>query len=211
MLFRSPAEPAAAQPIARGRLDGQLVAIGASTGGTEAIREILAQLPREMPPVVIVQHMPEMFTRLFAKRLNEQCALSVSEARDRERLAPGHAYVAPGNWHLSVRRLGDAFEARLDQAPPVNRHRPSVDVLFESVATTAGEKATAVILTGMGGDGAAGLRAVKCAGGHTLAQDEASCVVFGMPKIAIETGCVDHVVPLSGMAGRILQRLRESV
>ncbi len=208
---RPPAEPAAAQPIARGRLDGQLVAIGASTGGTEAIREILAQLPREMPPVVIVQHMPEMFTRLFAKRLNEQCALSVSEARDRERLAPGHAYVAPGNWHLSVRRLGDAFEARLDQAPPVNRHRPSVDVLFESVATTAGEKATAVILTGMGGDGAAGLRAVKCAGGHTLAQDEASCVVFGMPKIAIETGCVDHVVPLSGMAGRILQRLRESV
>jgi two-component system chemotaxis response regulator CheB len=196
-------------PADRKLLDGQLVAIGASTGGTEAIREIFGRLPLNTPPIVVVQHMPEMFTRMFAKRLDEQCRIAVSEAVDREKLLPGHAYIAPGNWHLSVRRLGKGFEGRVEQSPLVNRHRPSVDVLFDSVAAAAGQGATAVILTGMGNDGAAGIRKIKTAGGHTLAQDEASCVVFGMPKTAIEAGGVDRVVPLAGLAERIMQRVRE--
>jgi two-component system chemotaxis response regulator CheB len=196
-------------PADKRLLEGQLIAIGASTGGTEAVREILQRLPTETPPVVIVQHMPEMFTRMFAKRLDEQCRLSVCEATDRQKLESGHAYVAPGNWHLSVRRSGKAFEARVDQKDPVNRHRPSVDVLFESVATAAAAGATAAILTGMGGDGAGGLRTIKNAGGHTLAQDEASCVVFGMPKMAIETGSVDCIASPGTIAERIMQRVRE--
>jgi len=196
-------------PKDRRLLEGQLIAIGASTGGTEAVREILQRLPREAPPVVIVQHMPEMFTRMFAKRLDDQCSLAVCEVADRQKLEPGHAYVAPGNWHLRVRRAGKAFEARVEQTEPVNRHRPSVDVLFESVAESAGGGAIAAILTGMGGDGAGGLRRVKVAGGYTLAQDEASCVVFGMPKIAIETGCVDRVAAPSGIAESIMHRIRE--
>ena len=196
-------------PADRKLLEGQLIAIGASTGGTEAIREILACLPLDTPPIVIVQHMPEMFTRMFAKRLDEQCKIAVHEALDRQKLEPGHAYVAPGNWHLAVRRTGKVFETKVEQSPHVNRHRPSVDVLFDSVADCAGEAATAVILTGMGSDGAAGTRRIKTAGGHTLAQDEASCVVFGMPKTAIQTGCVDRIVPLSGMAERIMLRVRE--
>src|SRR2546423_8012443 len=156
----APPRPAALRmlegPADARALEGKLIAIGASTGGTEAIRDILQRFPLQSPPVVIVQHMPEMFTRMFAKRLDEQCALSVREASDREMLAPGHAYVAPGNWHLSVKRLGKAFQARVSQEAPVNRHRPSVDVLFDSVAAAAGEGAIAAILTGMGGDGAAG-------------------------------------------------------
>jgi two-component system, chemotaxis family, protein-glutamate methylesterase/glutaminase len=198
-------------PADRRLLEGRLIAIGASTGGTEAIREILGRLPLETPPVVIVQHMPEMFTRMFARRLDEQCRIAVSEAIDREKLQPGHAYIAPGNWHLGVRRVAKSFEARLDQGPLVNRHRPAVDVLFDSAAAAAGEGTTAIILTGMGGDGAAGIRSIKAAGGYTLAQDEASCVVFGMPKSAIETGCVDRVAPLAALAERIMQRVREPV
>jgi two-component system, chemotaxis family, protein-glutamate methylesterase/glutaminase len=205
--------PAAARslegPADRRLLEGRLIAIGASTGGTEAIREILMRLPANTPPVAIVQHMPEMFTRMFAKRLDEQCALSVCEVADRQRLEPGHAYVAPGNFHLSVKRVGKAFEARVEQTPPVNRHRPAVDVLFDSVAAQVGEGATAVILTGMGGDGAAGMGRIKAAGGYTLAQDEASCVVFGMPKTAIEAGCVDKILPLGDMAERIMAKARE--
>ena len=196
-------------PADRKILEGQLIAIGASTGGTEAIREILARLPLATPPIVVVQHMPEMFTRMFAKRLDEQCRIAVCEASDRQKLQPGHAYIAPGNWHLAVRRAGKAFEGRVEQSEPVNRHRPSVDVLFDSVAENAAEGATAVILTGMGGDGAAGMRKIKAAGGHTLAQDEASCVVFGMPKTAIESGCVDRVAPPAALAERIMQRVRE--
>ena len=196
-------------PADRRQLEGQLVAVGASTGGTEAVREILQRLPRETPPIVIVQHMPEMFTRMFAKRLDDQCRLAVCEAADRQRLEPGHAYVAPGNWHLCVRRAGKGFEARLDQSEPVNRHRPSVDVLFESVAASVAGGATAAVLTGMGSDGAGGLRKVKAAGGYTLAQDEDSCVVFGMPKMAIETGCVDRVAAPAGIAEGIMHRITQ--
>jgi two-component system, chemotaxis family, protein-glutamate methylesterase/glutaminase len=191
-------------------LESQLIAIGASTGGTEAIREIMQRLPADSPPIVIVQHMPEMFTRMFAKRLDEQCRVRVSEAVNGEKLLPGHAYVAPGDWHLAVKRAGKGFEARVEQTDLVNRHRPSVDVLFESVAAAAAERTTAAILTGMGNDGAAGMRTIKAAGGHTLAQDEASCVVFGMPKTAIETGCIDRVLPLGGIAEGIMQRVREA-
>jgi two-component system chemotaxis response regulator CheB len=206
---RPPAPRLLEGPQDRRLLEGRLVAIGASTGGTEAIRDILVRLPVETPPVVIVQHMPEMFTRMFAKRLDEQCTLSVCEVADRQKLEPGHAYVAPGNFHLHVRRAGKGFEARVEQTPPVNRHRPSVDVLFDSVAEHVGPGATALILTGMGGDGAAGMRRIRAAGGHTLAQDEASCVVYGMPKSAIEAGAVDRVVALDGLAERIMARVRE--
>ncbi len=190
-------------------LEGRLIAIGASTGGTEAIRDILARLPRRCPPVVIAQHMPEMFTRMFAKRLDEQCGLAVSEAADGMRLQPGHAYVAPGNWHLAVRRAGKRFECRVSQGEPVNRHRPSVDVLFDSVAEAARDGAIAAILTGMGNDGAAGMKRLRQAGGYTIAQDEASCVVFGMPKTAIEAGGVEKVLPLGGIAERIVACLKE--
>src|SRR3954471_16128897 len=207
---RKPAAPRTLEgPADRRQLEGQLIAIGASTGGTEAVREILQRLPREVPPILVVQHMPEMFTRMFAKRLDDQCSLAVCEALDRQKLEPGHAYVAPGNWHLCVRRSGKGFEARIEQTEPVNRHRPSVDVLFESVASSVGGGATAAVLTGMGGDGAGGLRKIKAAGGYTLAQDEASCVVFGMPKIAIETGCVDRVAAPASIAESIMHRIRE--
>jgi two-component system chemotaxis response regulator CheB len=206
---QAPAASRLEGPRDRRVLDGQLVAIGASTGGTEAVREILQRMPPETPPIVIVQHMPEMFTRMFAKRLDDQCALAVCEAVDRQKLVPGHAYVAPGNWHLRVHRSGKGFEARIEQSDPVNRHRPSVDVLFESVAASVGGGATAAVLTGMGGDGAGGLRKIKEAGGFTLAQDEASCVVFGMPKIAIETGCVDRVAAPASIAESIMHRIRE--
>ncbi|MBV8029917.1 MAG: chemotaxis response regulator protein-glutamate methylesterase [Betaproteobacteria bacterium] len=206
-----PARPGVLEGPADARaLEGKLVAIGASTGGTEAIREVLARLPARTPPVAIVQHMPEMFTRMFAKRLGEQCELEVREAVDGEPLKAGHAYVAPGNWHLSVKRVGKGFEARVAQGEAVNRHRPSVDVLFDSVAAAAGAAATAVILTGMGSDGAAGMRRIRAAGGHTLAQEEASCVVFGMPKSAIEAGAVERVLPLGAIAERIVARAREN-
>ncbi|MDM0021283.1 chemotaxis response regulator protein-glutamate methylesterase [Variovorax sp. J22R187] len=186
----------------------KLIIIGASTGGTEAIREVLQPLPPDSPGIMIAQHMPAGFTRSFAQRLDGLCRITVKEAEHGERVLPGYAYIAPGGFHLSLARSGANYVAHLDQEPPVNRHRPSIDVLFDSAAKHAGKNAIGMILTGMGKDGAEGLLRMKRAGAHTLAQDEASCVVFGMPKEAIAIGAADEVAPLGEMARRVLTHLR---
>jgi two-component system chemotaxis response regulator CheB len=175
----------------------RFTAIGTSTGGTQALEFVLASLPRTCPGLVVVQHMPEKFTAAFAERLNKLCEIEVLEAKTGDRVLPGRALIAPGGKHLVVRRSGAQYVAEVVSAPPVNRHCPSVDVLFRSVAKFAGKNALGVIMTGMGDDGARGLLEMKQAGAHTLAQDEESCVVFGMPKEAIKLGAADRVVPLS--------------
>ncbi|AYQ36852.1 chemotaxis-specific methylesterase [Burkholderia aenigmatica] len=185
----------------------KLIIIGASTGGTEAIREVLTPLPPDAPAVLIAQHMPPGFTKSFAQRLNGLCRIAVKEAEHGERVLPGHAYIAPGHAHLLLARSGANYIAQLSDEPPVNRHRPSVDVLFRSAATHAGKNAIGVILTGMGRDGAAGLLEMKRAGAHTFAQDEASCIVFGMPREAIALGGADEIVPLAEMSRRVMARL----
>jgi two-component system chemotaxis response regulator CheB len=182
----------------------KVIIVGASTGGTEAIKAFLAQMPPDCPGILIAQHMPEAFTRPFAERLNGLCRISVAEAVHGERVLPGHAYVAPGHSHLLLARSGANYVVELSQAPPVNRHRPSVDVLFRSAANCAGRNAIGVILTGMGKDGAAGMLEMKQAGATNFAQDEASCIVFGMPKEAIALGGVDEIVSLNDMAKRVL-------
>lgn len=182
----------------------KLIIIGASTGGTEAIKDVLVQMPPDCPGILVTQHMPEAFTRSFANRLDSLCKISVQEAQGGERVLPGHAYIAPGHSHLLLKRSGANYVTELSQASPVNRHRPSVDVLFRSAANYAGKNAVGVILTGMGKDGAAGMRELKNAGAHNFAQDEATCVVFGMPKEAIAAGGVDAIVPLPEMARRVL-------
>lgn len=186
----------------------KLIIIGASTGGTEAIREVLQPLPPDSPGIMIAQHMPAGFTHSFAQRLNGLCRIAVSEAVHGERILPGHAYIAPGGFHLSLTRSGANYLAQVDLEPPVNRHRPSVDVLFDSAAKHAGKNAIGVILTGMGRDGAEGLLRMRQAGAYTLAQDEASCVVFGMPREAIAIGGANEVVPLQEMSQRVLAHLR---
>ncbi|QTF07958.1 chemotaxis response regulator protein-glutamate methylesterase [Brenneria izadpanahii] len=185
----------------------KLIAIGASTGGTEAIRHVLQPLPPTSPALLITQHMPPGFTKSFAERLNKLCQITVKEAEDGERVLPGHAYIAPGARHLELARSGANYQVRLNDGPPVNRHRPSVDVLFRSVAQFAGRNAVGVILTGMGNDGAAGLLELHQAGAYTLAQDEASCVVFGMPREAIAMGGVDEVVDLHQVSQRMLTQI----
>jgi two-component system chemotaxis response regulator CheB len=185
-----------------------LIAIGASTGGTEAIKEVLVRLPAAVPGIVIVQHMPETFTSAFARRLDGLGAVRVVEARGGERIQPGHAYLAPGHSHLTVKRSGAGWVTALEKTAPVNRHRPAVDVLFHSVAKEAGRQAIGVILTGMGKDGAAGLLAMHRAGAWTLGQDQDSCVVYGMPREAALLGAVDEVVSLDNVAARLLARLR---
>ncbi|QWA09094.1 chemotaxis response regulator protein-glutamate methylesterase [Sodalis ligni] len=185
----------------------KLIAIGASTGGTEAIRHVLEPLPATSPALLITQHMPPGFTRSFAERLNKLCQITVKEAEDGERILPGHAYIAPGARHMELARSGANYQIRLHDGPPVNRHRPSVDVLFKSVAQYAGRNAVGVILTGMGNDGAAGLLAMRNAGAYTLAQDEASCVVFGMPREAIAMGGSNEVVPLHQMSQRMMTQI----
>jgi two-component system chemotaxis response regulator CheB len=187
---------------------GKVLVIGASTGGTEAIKEVLMRLPEDCPGIVITQHMPEGFTESFAVRLNSLCQLQVKEASNGERILPGHAYLAPGHSHLLIKRQGTQFICELSQNPPVNRHRPSVDVLFQSAARHVKGNAIGIILTGMGRDGAEGMRAMHDAGAHTFAQDEATCVVFGMPKEAIAYGGVDEVVALPLMAERVMAYLR---
>jgi two-component system chemotaxis response regulator CheB len=190
-------------------LSEKLIAIGASTGGTEAIKEVLTRLPAEMPGIVMVQHMPETFTPSFAKRLDSLSALRVVEAQGGERIQPGHAYLAPGHSHMRIKKSGNGWVTELSQSEPVNRHRPAVDVLFESVAREAGRNAIGVILTGMGKDGAQGMLAMRQAGAWNIGQDQDSCVVYGMPREAARLGAVDEVAPLNDVAGRILARLRQ--
>lgn len=186
----------------------KLIIVGASTGGTEAIKEFLIQLPSDCPGILITQHMPEAFTKSFAARLDSLCRVSVKEAEHGERVLPGHAYVAPGNSHLLLKRSGANYVTQLSDADPVNRHRPSVDVLFRSAAEHAGRNAVGVILTGMGKDGAQGMLAMKQAGAFNFAQDEASCVVFGMPKEAIAAGAVDEILPLGSIADGVMRQLQ---
>jgi len=181
----------------------KVIVVGASTGGTEALKAFLAALPPDCPAILVTQHMPEAFTRAFAARLNGLCAMAVKEAEHGERLLPGHVYIAPGNRHLLLSRSGANYTAILSDGPPVSRHRPSVDVMFRSAANCAGGNCLGIIMTGMGDDGAAGMLELHQVGARTLAQDEESCVVFGMPKEAIARGGVDEVVPLGELSRRL--------
>lgn len=181
-----------------------IIAIGSSTGGTEAVKEVLMKLPPHTPPLLITQHMPERFTKTWADRMNGLCRIAVKEAEDGDSVLPGHALIAPGGYHMTLIRSDARYTVRINQDPPVNRHRPSVDVMFASVARHAGANAVGVILTGMGGDGAKEMLTMKQAGAFTIAQDEASCVVFGMPKEAIKVGAVDKVLPLADIAAAVL-------
>ncbi len=200
----APAKP----PVHTGAPAETVVAIGASTGGTEALRELLHAMPADAPGMVIVQHMPEEFTAAFAERLNGVCSIAVKEAADGDPVARGRALVAPGNRHTMLVRNGTGFRVKVAHGPLVCRHRPSVDVLFRSVAQSAGAASLGVILTGMGDDGADGLLEMKQAGAPTLVQDEASSIVFGMPKEAIARNAADEVVPLSRMASAILRNVQ---
>lgn len=202
-------------PVAGGtglsaRLLGEkIIAIGASTGGTEAIKDVLSALPEDMPGIVMAQHMPESFTGSFARRLDSLSRLTVVESQGGERIQPGHAYLAPGHSHLLVKRVGGSYVTELSKAEPVNRHRPSVDVLFNSVAEQVKQNAIGVILTGMGKDGALGLLQMRKTGAWTIGQDQASCVVYGMPREAANVGAVEEVSPLGDVAPRILAKLRQ--
>ena len=218
-VARRPGPPAAAPgvpppmpppPMAQlGRLSTEkIIFIGASTGGTEATRELLAEMPADSPAVMITQHMPPGFTKSYAARLDSLCRIRVAEARDGERVLPGHAYVAPGGFHLSVERSGANYVARVTDGDPVNRHRPSVEVLFDSAARVVGRNALGVMLTGMGADGARAMKTMRDAGSFNLVQDEASCVVFGMPREAIAHGAAHEVLPLNRIAPRLLEWLR---
>lgn len=195
-----------------GRLSTEkIIFIGASTGGTEATKEVLITLPADSPAVVITQHMPPGFTRNYANRLDGLCKISVKEATDGERILPGHAYIAPGGMHLSVERSGANYIARVKDGDPVNRHKPSVEVLFQSAARTVGPNAIGVMLTGMGADGAKAMREMRDAGAYCVAQDEASCVVFGMPREAIAAGAVNEVLPLNKITAHLMDHLRATV
>ncbi len=197
------------EPPALRQTTDKVIAIGASTGGTNALEVILSDLPPHLPGIVVVQHMPEHFTEAFANRLNSVCSMEVHEARDGEWITRGVALIAPGNHHLLVQRNGARYVARVKDGPAVHHQRPAVDILFDSVATAVGRNALGVILTGMGADGAQGLLTMKQAGAHTLAQDEQTSIVFGMPKEAIALGAADEIVPLQMMAPSILRVLKQ--
>ena len=183
----------------------RVIVIGSSTGGVEALREVLTPLPATMPPILIAQHMPAGFTQNFARRLDTLCELDVREAEDREPLQAGRAYLAPGGWHLSLAAKAGRLETRLTQEPPINRHRPSVEALFRSAAEARDARPIGVMLSGMGADGAEAMLDLKRRGAHNIAQDEASCVVFGMPKQAIALGAIHDVLPLSEIAPRLVE------
>ena len=183
----------------------KLIAIGASTGGTEAIKEVLIDLPANTPGVVITQHIPEAFSASFAQRMNSMSKMVVCEATEGQQILAGHVYIAPGSHHLVVKRNGARYVCHLNDGPRVNRHKPSVDVLFRSVAQCAGQNAVGVILTGMGDDGARGMLEMHEAGAPTIAQDEKSSVVWGMPGESVKLGGVDHIVPLKNVAAKILK------
>lgn len=203
----APARPVSMAQM--GRLSTEkILFLGASTGGTEATREVLVGLPADFPAVMITQHMPPGFTKSYATRLNSLCRIRVAEANDGERVLPGHAYIAPGGFHLSVERSGANYIARVQDGEPVNRHKPSVEVLFDSAARVVGRNALGVMLTGMGGDGARAMRTMRDAGSYNLVQDEASCVVFGMPREAIAQGAAHEVLPLTQIAPRLIEWLR---
>ncbi len=207
---QSVAQPLLPSPLL-GRLSTEkLVCIGASTGGTEAIKSILLRLPADAPAIAITQHMPAGFTTSFAARLNSLCQITVKEAVHGERILLGHAYIAPGGKQFSIDRSGTNYVAVVDDGPPVNRHKPSVEVLFKSAAAVVGRNACAIMLTGMGNDGAAAMRQMKDAGSYNYVQDEASCTVFGMPREAIAHGAAHEVLPLSAIAPALLAHLRSS-
>ncbi len=199
-------------PIASlGRLSTEkIIFIGASTGGTEATKDVLINLPADCPAVCITQHMPAGFTRSYAARLDGLCKIRVKEAQDGERILPGHGYIAPGGMHFSVERSGANYIARVQDGDPVNRHKPSVEVLFNSAARVVGQNALGIMLTGMGADGAKAMKTMKDAGAYNLVQDEATCVVFGMPREAINAGAADEVLPLQQIATRLIERLRST-
>jgi two-component system chemotaxis response regulator CheB len=192
-------------PLRQLRTTERIIAIGASTGGTEAIKEVLIRLPPDTPGIVITQHIPKLFSGAFARRMDACCQVSVCEAEDGQQILRGHAYVAPGDMHLLLVRDGARYVCRLDDGPPVNRHKPSVDVLFRSVAQQAGRNAIGVILTGMGKDGALGLKEMRDAGARTVAQDEATSIVWGMPGEAVAVGGAADVLPLGDIWSRVLQ------
>jgi two-component system, chemotaxis family, protein-glutamate methylesterase/glutaminase len=197
--------PPPAPRLSLTRTTHKIIAIGASTGGTKALEYVLTSLPANSPGIIIVQHMPEHFTRSFAERLNTLCAIEVKEAADGDTVSPGKAIIAAGNFHLVLDRSGAVYQGRVKSGPLVSRHRPSVDILFRSVARFAGRNAVGVILTGMGSDGAGGMKEMKDAGAVNIAQDEASCVVYGMPKEAVAKGGVDHILPLTDIPAKMLQ------
>ena len=192
------------------RATKQIIAIGASTGGTEAIKDVLIQLRPDAPGVVITQHIPPVFSRSFAQRMNRCSSLNVCEAEDGQAILPGHVFIAPGDRHLKVERNGAGYRCKLSDEPAVNHHRPSVDVLFDSVVCSAGSNAIGVILTGMGSDGANGLKQMLESGAHTLVQDEASSVVWGMPKVAMQLGAAKEVLPLNNIAATLNELVKPS-
>lgn len=187
----------------------RLIVLGSSTGGTEALKIFLSGMPRHAPPILIAQHMPESFTQSFVARLDSLCQMRVKQAEHQEKIVAGNVYLAPGHSHMLLERIpGSAYRIVLNRDPPVNRHRPSVEVLFNAAAKVLGSNAVGVMLTGMGKDGAVAMLEMHRAGSYNFAQDEASCVVFGMPREAIALGAVDEVVPLDKMAERVLAYLR---
>ena len=202
-----PAKPGMSTAAAAPSADKRLIVIGSSTGGVEALRFLLPSLPATMPPIAVTQHIPPFFSKAVANRINEMCGYEVHEAIDNEELKPGMCVIAPGDFHLTIMRSATGYRTRLTQTPPVHYCRPAVDVLFRSAAEAAGARLTGVLLTGMGSDGAIGMKAIKAAGGQTLAEHESSCVVYGMPRAAVQLGVVDQVVPLEQMPAAIIRAI----